>query len=125
MGAPDWGSVPINSTGAVPIAAGSTTALFAELDSTRLGTAFYVGDRAQLFQVRYTLGGDTNITWQVGSCSSTELADGVDEIFIKTPTGQTGQYVHELQLKRNYRIRARQASSGANGVAHISAVPLT
>lgn len=125
MGWGDWGNVPINSTGAVPVAAGSTTALFAELDSTRLGTAFYLGDRAQLFEVRYTLGGDTNITWQCGTCSDTGLGSGVDEMFIKTPTGQSGQYVHNVQLKKDYRIRVRQASTGANGAAYIQAVPVS
>lgn len=125
MGASDWGNVPINSTGAVPIAAGSTTALFAELDSTMLGTKDFRTGQSRLYQVRYTLGGDTNITWQVGSASSTALNAGVDEMYIKTPTGQSGQYVHELTLEQNYRIRVRQFSSGANGAAYISAVPLT
>lgn len=125
MAVGDFGNVPINSTGAVPIAAGSTTALFAELDSTMLGTVNFRSGQSRLYFVRYTLGGDTTITWQVGSCASTALSAGIDEMYIKTPTGQSGQYVQELTLEKDYRIRARQFSSGANGAAYISAVPLT
>lgn len=108
-----------------PIAAGSTTALFAELDSTRLGTANFATGQSRIFQVTYILGGDTNITWQVGTCASTALNAGVDEFFPKTPTAQSAQYVVQHTLEKDYRIRVRQASSGANGAAYISAVPLT
>lgn len=125
MAADDWGNPPINSTGAVPISAGSTTALYAELDSTRLGTAGFRPDQKRIFEVRYTLGGDTNITWQCGSCSSTDLGAGVDEMFIKSPTAQSGQYLHRMELWKDYRIRVRQASTGANGAAHIQAVAQT
>jgi hypothetical protein len=118
------GNVPINSTGVAPIGAGSTDALYAELDSTRLGTANFVAGQSRIFQVTYVLGADTNVTWQVGTASSTSLAAGVDEFFPKTPTGQSGQYVMQHTLEKDHRIRARQFSTGAGGAAYISAVPL-
>jgi len=121
----DWGNKPINSTCVVPVSAGSTTTLYAELDSTMLGTANFAAGQSQLFQVTYILGGDTNITWQVGTCASTALSAGVDEFYPKTPTGHTAQYTIQQVLERNYRIRVRQFSTGNNGAAYISAVPLT
>lgn len=121
----DSGNRPINSTGFAPVAAGSTATLYAELDSTQLGTAYFRPGQSMIAQVTYILGGDTNITWQVGTCASTALASGVDEFYPKTPVGQTGQYVIQHVLEQNYRIRVRQFSTGANGAAYISAVPLT
>ena len=121
----DWGNKPINSTGVVPVAAGSTSTLYAELDSTMLGTVNFAAGQSRLFQVTYILGADTNVTWQVGTCASTALNAGVDEFYPKTPTGQSAQYVVQHTLEQNHRIRARQFSSGANGAAYISAIPLT
>lgn len=121
----DFGNRPINSTGAVPVTGPSTSTLLAELDSTRLGTAFYKTGQSVLWQVTYILGADTNTTWQVGTCSSTDLAGGVDEFFPKTATGQTAQYVMQHILEKDYRIRARLSSTGANAAAYLSAVPLT
>lgn len=122
----DSGNKPINSTSSV-IGAGSTSTLYAELDSTVLGTAFFSpsGPQSRLFQVTYIMGADTNVTWQCGSCNSTALNAGADEFFPKTPTGQSGQYVIQQELTANQRLRIRQASSGANGSAYLSAVPLT
>jgi len=121
----DWGNTPVNSTGFVPVNAGSTVTLYAELDSTQLGTAFFKPGQSLRVQVTYILGADTNVTWQVGTCASTALNAGVDEFYPKTPTGQSAQYVVQHTLEKDYRIRARQFSSGANGAAYISAVPLT
>lgn len=121
----DWGNKPINSTGFAPVGAGSTSTLYAELDSTQLGTAFFVTGQSRLFQVTYILGADTNVTWQVGTCASTALNAGVDEFFPKTPTGQSAQYVVQHTLEKDQRIRARQSSTGANGSAYLSAVPLS
>lgn len=121
----DWGNKPINSTGVAPIGAGSTTALYAELDSTMLGTVNFAAGQSRLFQVTYIIGADTNVTWQVGTCASTALNAGVDEFFPKTPTGQSAQYVVQHTLEKDHRIRVRQSSTGANGAAYISAVPLT
>lgn len=121
----EFGNKPINSTGFVPIAAGSTTALFAELDSTMLGTVNFVAGQQMLVQVTWIVGGDTNITWQLETCTSTATNAGVDAIYPKTPTGQSAQYVTQHSLGKDYRIRARMFSTGANGAAYISAVPLT
>lgn len=121
----DWGNRPINSTGFVPITAGSTATLYAELDSTQLGTASFAVGQSRLFNVTYIMGADTNVTWQAGTCASTALNAGVDEFFPKTPTGQSAQYMIQHVLEKDHRLRVRQASSGANGAAYISAVPLT
>lgn len=121
----DRGNPPINSTGVAPIGAGSTSTLYAELDSTRLGTAGYRPGQSGLFQVTYIMGADTNVTWQVGSCASTALSAGVDEFYPKTPTGQSAQYVIQQTLEKDYRLRIRQFSTGANGAGYISAVQLT
>ncbi len=121
----DSGNKPINSTGFVPIAAGSTTALFAELDSTMLGTKDFATGQERLYQVTWIVGGDTNITWQLENCSSTNVASGVDAIYPKTITGQSAQFVTYHSLSKDYRLRARQFSTGANGAAYISAMPLT
>jgi hypothetical protein len=118
------GNRPVNSTSSV-IAAGSTSTLYAELDSTQLGTKDYVGDKSQVWQVTYVMGADTNVTWQAGTCASTALNSGLDEFFPKTPTGQSAQYVLQQELKKDHRIRIRQLSTGAGGSGYISAVPLT
>ena len=126
MAAHNWGNPPISSTGSAPVAAPSTATLLAELDSTQLGTwAFATGQKA-IVQVTYILGGgDTNITWQVGTCNSTATTAGVDEFYPRTVTAQTAQYVVTHVIGKNYRIRARQFSTGANGAAYISAVVQT
>jgi len=118
------GNKPVNSTGFAPVGAGSTSTLYAELDSTQLGTKNYQPGQSGIWQVTYVMGADTNVTWQVGTCASTALASGVDEFYPKTPTGQSAQYVMQHTLEKDHRIRVRQFSSGANGAAYISAVPL-
>lgn len=125
MGWHDWGNKPINSTGFAPVTGPSTSTLLAELDSTVLGTVGYSAGREVLHQVTWIVGADTNVTWQLETATDTGLASGVDVIFPKTPTGQSGQYVTVHTLKKDYRIRARLASTGANAAAFISAVPLT
>lgn len=115
-----WGNQPITST-QTPVAAPSTSSLIAELDSTVLGTAFLVGDRSLNVRVTWVLGADTNVTWQCGACTSTALNAGADEFFPKTPTAQSGQYITGHVLKKDYRLRARLASTGANAAAYISA----
>ena len=121
----DFGNHPINSTGFEPIGAGSTTALFAEVDSTQLRTKDLVADQKMLVQVTWILGGDTNITWQCETANSTALSAGQDVVYLKTPTAQSGQYVTRHELYKDYRVRARQFSSGANGAAFISVERLT
>ncbi len=121
----DSGNKPINSTGFAPIGAGSTVTLYAELDSTQLGTKDFRPGQSRIYMVNYMMGADTNVTWQAGTCSSTDLNAGVDEFFPKTPTAQTAQYSMQHVLEKDYRIRIRQFSTGSNGAAYISAVPLT
>lgn len=121
----DWGNTPINSTGFTPVAAPSTATLIAELDSTRLGTANFAVGQSRLFQVTWIVGADTNATWQLESATSSSLADGVDVIFPKTPSGQSAQYVTFHVLEKDYRLRARQFSTAVNSAAYISAVAQT
>jgi hypothetical protein len=120
-----FGNKPINSTGLTgPIGAGSTATLFAELDSTMLGTANFKVGQSMLVQVTYVMGADTVVTWQAGVCNSTATNSGVDEFFPKTPTAQSAQYILQHVLEKDQRIRIRQQSSGAGGAAYLSAVPL-
>jgi hypothetical protein len=117
----DWGNQPIFSTGFAPIVAGSTTALFAELDSTQLGTKDYAVGQKGVAQVTWIVGADTNVTWQCEVATSTALNAGVNVFFPKTITAQSAQYVTKHELFKDYRIRVRQQSSGANGAASIIA----
>lgn len=121
----DSGNRPINSTGFAPVAAPSTSTLLAELDSTQLGTASFVPGQSRGVQVTWIIGADTNVTWQLEMSASTALNSGVDAIYPKTPTGQSGQYVTTHVLEKDYRLRARLFSTGANAAAYISAEPLT
>lgn len=123
----DWGNVPINSTTPQPVSNPSTTTLVAEIDSTQLGTQNLVAGQAKNFRVSWLVGADTNVTWQLETCSSTLLAAGVDILFVKTPSNQTGQYVTNHQLLKDYRIRARmQVAVGAgSATASIQAEPVT
>lgn len=123
----DWGNRPINSTNNPPIAAPSTSTLFAELDSTMLGTKDYAANQKGVVEVRWLVGGDTSLTWQLETCASTALNSGVDILYPKTPTGQTAQYVTKHELFKDYRIRARLLSTATapNGAAYISAEFLT
>lgn len=121
----DFGNRPINSTGFAPVTGPSTATLLAELDSTVLGTVNFRVGQSRIFQVTWIIGADTNVTWQLESAASSSLADGVDVIFPKTPTGQSAQYVTFHTLEKDYRLRARLFSTGANAAAYISAVPLT
>ena len=127
MGAFDvgFGNPPINSTGFSPVSAPSTSTLIAELDSTQLGTKDFRGSQSRQFRVNWYLGADTNVTWQCETATSTDLASGQDVVFLKTPTGQTGQYVTSHVLSRDMRLRARLFSTGVNAAAYISAEPLS
>jgi len=120
----DWGNPPINSTTSV-IVAGSTSTIYAELDSTQLGTKDLVAGQKKIFQVTYILGGASTGAWQVGSCSSTSLSAGVDEIFPFTAAQQSAQYVVQHEMFKDYRLRCRTISSAASLSAYISAVALT
>lgn len=125
MAAYDWGSPPINSTNNPPAAVASTGTLLAELDSTMLGTKDLTAGQKLIVDVNWLLGGDTNITWQCETCTSTALGAGVDFFYPKTPTGQTGQYRTRHELFKDYRVRARLTSSGPVAAAYIWAEKLT
>ena len=119
-----WGNKPITSTQGIA-SNPSTATLVAELDSTQLNTASYVGSQNGLFQVSWLLGCDTSATWQLETCGSTASTAGIDVLFVKTPTGQTGQFVTQHQLGKDYRIRARvQSTFTASAAATIQAIPL-
>ena len=121
----EWGNTPINSTSA-PASNPTTSTLIAELDSTQLGTQNFVTGQSRLFLVTWILGADTNATWQCETATSTALNAGIDAIYPKTPTAQSGQYVTTHVLGPNYRIRARVNSTfTASASAYISAEPLT
>ena len=77
--------------------------------------------------VNWILGADTNVTWKLEAALSTGLGATatVDVIFVKTPTAQSGQYVTRHELQKDYRLRARLASTGANAAASIRAEVLT
>jgi hypothetical protein len=109
------GTVPFTG----PIVQGSTSTLFAEIDSTQLGTAFYKPGQSCLVKAQYLVGADQALTWQFGMASSTSLSAGVDEVFAKTKPNQTAQYQLWHTLERNARLRIRQQSSAANGSAVI------
>ena len=123
----DWGNVPINSTTPQPVSNPSTSVLCAEIDSTQLGTVNLAPNQAKNVRVTWLIGSDTNVTWQLETCTSTALSAGVDILFVKTPANQSGQYVTNHQLLANYRIRARMQASVAAGntVATIQAEPVT
>src|SRR5690242_2656445 len=95
----DWGNRAVFSTTAQPVSNPSTATLIAEVDSTQLGTANYAAGQKSLARVTWLLGSDTSATWQCEIATSTALANPQDTVFLKTPTGQSGQYVtvHELQ----------------------------
>lgn len=116
----DYGNPPINST-FVPVATPSTATLIAELDSTQLGTKDFVAGQKKLTAVKWILGADTNVTWQIGVCTSTALNAGRDEAYVKTPTAMSGEYVTEHELFKDERLRARLFSTGANAAAFITA----
>ncbi len=117
------GNRPVNSTSA-PTVAGSTSTLFAELDSTMLGTKDFLPSQSRLYDVTWIVGADSTCTWQLESCSDTALANGQDRIFPKTAAGVSAQFNTVHVLEKDWRLRARQASSAASGAAYISAVPL-
>ena len=111
----DWGNPPVFSTGAQPVTNPSTATLLAEIDSTQLGTFAFAAGQHKIVQVTWLIGADTSVTWQCEVANSTTLtaapSSGVDIVFIKTPTGQTGQYVTTHRIGPNGRIRARVNSS--------------
>ena len=125
MGFYDAGNPPITSTQGITTNP-STTTLCAELDSTELGTANYRAGQSGLFRVTWIIGGDTSATWQLEQAASTALNDSTRTIWVKTPTGQSGQFITNHRLEQNHRLRARINSSfTAAVVASIQAESIT
>lgn len=121
----DWGSTPINSTGAGLVTNPSTSDLIAEIDSTQLGSVLQAGS---LFQVSYLLGGSTSIVWSVEQVSSTGLGSTAvrDLTNLCTPANQSGQYILTYKLEKGDRLRCRvQTAFTGFATAKISAEPMT
>lgn len=121
----DVGTIPINSTGFTPVSGPDTSTLLAELDSTQLGTVNLSPGRQLNVLVNWTLGADTNATWQCETCTSTALGSGQDIFFPKTAPSQTAQYQTAHRIGKDYRIRARLFSTAVNAAAFISAEIVT
>lgn len=122
----DYANPAVWSTTAQPVASPSTGTLVAEIDSTQLGTQNFAVNQKVPVMVTWVLGGDTNVTWQCEVASSTSLSAAVDTVFVKTPTGQSGEYITHHDLLKDYRIRARVNSTfTASVTASISAERLT
>jgi hypothetical protein len=122
----DWGNPPVFSSNAQPVSNPSTGTLCAELDSTQLGTKDLAVDQKILVQTTWIVGGDTLATWQLEVGKSTALAASTQVVFVKSPTGQSGQYVTTNELKKDYRLRARVNSTfTASVTASIIAERLT
>ena len=111
----DWGNPPICSTGAGLVSNPSTATLIAEIDSTQLGTARFTAGQHKVLQVTWLIGADTSATWQLEVAASTTLtgapSTAVDMVWVKTPTGQSGQYVTTHRVGPNARARARVNST--------------
>jgi hypothetical protein len=123
----DSGNPPICSTSvAQPVSNPSTATLLAEIDSTQLGTAFFSGDQDRIYRVTWIVGADTSAVVQLEAANSTALSASSNTVFIRTPTGQSGQFVYHLQLHKNDRLRMRVNSTFTGSVtAFIQAEPLT
>lgn len=120
----DWGNKPIFSTQA-PTAAPSTTTLVAELDSTQLGTASFAASQSRQYRITLIAGCDTNAAWQFERAASTAVGSAVETVWFRSPSNQSGQYVFDMHLEKDQRLRLRMASTGANANGYIQAQPLT
>jgi len=107
----DWGNPPVFSTTAQPVSNPSTATLCAEIDSTQLGTKDLADGQKILVLTTWLVGGDTTATWQLEAASSTALNASTQAIFVKSPPGQSGQYITVNELYKDYRLRARVAST--------------
>lgn len=122
----DWGNPPVFSTTPQPVSNPSTATLCAEIDSTQLGTQNLAPDQKILVMTTWFVGGDTLATWRLEAATSTANGAGVQTVFVKSPTGQSGQYITVNELLKDYRLRARVDSTfTANVVASIQAERLT
>lgn len=107
----DWGNPPVYSTTPQPVSNPSTGTLCAEIDSTQLGTQNLAVDQKLLVMTTWLVGGDTAVTWQLEAAASTALGASTQVAFVKSPTGQSGQYITVNELYKDYRLRARVNST--------------
>lgn len=122
-----WGNVPVNSTTAQPVSNPSTATLVAVVDSTQLGTVNLMATQHLPCLVTALVGADTAATWQIEISASSTLADQPDySWFLKTPTGQSGQYMLKGRITKNSQVRARLNSTfTGSAVASLSVEVLT
>lgn len=114
-----WGNKPIDvATASTGVANPSTTTLVMEADSTLLGTAGFQNGQRMSAQISWFVGGSTTVNWTLELVSSTGLGSTavVAQWPIITPTGQTGQYVVQAALEKDYRLRARVTSTFTGSV---------
>ena len=123
----DWGNPPIHSTAtAQPVSNPSTGTLLNEIDSTQLGTAFFAAGQTRVYRTTWIVGGDTNLTVQLEAANSTALGASTNVVMVKTPTAQSGQFVFNMALGKDDRLRARLNSTATTVVTcYIQAEALT
>lgn len=120
----DLGNPPITSTQGL-IAAPSTSDLIAELDSTELGTKNFAAGQQHNARVTWVAGASTTAIFRLEVAASTALANPTSRMLVWTPTGQSGQYVTNVRLSKDSRLRVLMESTGANAAATIQAEFLT
>lgn len=111
MGFYDWGNPPINSTGSGQATNPDTSAIVATIDSTQLGTAFYKGDQTNLFRTTWIVGCSTTAIMLLEQSSGTANGATFQSVPVSIPTGQSGQYIFNLVLRKDDRLRVRMNSS--------------
>lgn len=122
----DWGNAPINSTGTGQATNPDTGTIVATIDSTRLGTVAYRGDQTGIFRTTWIVGCSTTSIMLLEQSSGTANGDTFQVVPVSIPTGQSGQYVYNLVLRKDDRLRVRMNSSvTAVATAFIQAEPLT
>lgn len=121
----DAGNRPINSTHAQPVGAPSTSTLIAELDSTQLGTVHYTPGHQMNHRVTWLVGASTSAVFKLEHAGSTAEGDILDRAYVWTPSAQSGQYIFNVRLGKDSRLRVRMDSSAATATAFIQSEPLT
>lgn len=122
----EWGNIPINSTGTGQASNPDTATVIATIDSTQLGTANYNPGVAGLWRTTWIVGCSTTAIMLLEQSSGTANGATFQAVPVSIPTGQSGQYVFNLQLRKDDRLRVRMNSSvTAVATAFIQAEPLT
>lgn len=108
------GNKPITAaTASTGIANPSTTTLVVELDSTLLGTNNFAAGQSRDYQVSWCLGSNSTVlTNFVGEVATSTALNASTVVFpIVAPYGQSGLYVNQVRLEKDYRLRVRVAST--------------